>query len=77
MRNISFPFRASPVAESPDMYELHGDDDAAELTPGRYALVLKNTAYDFSIAGKPVDPRQCLERVVATNGTFYSECRKP
>jgi hypothetical protein len=46
------------------------------LPPGRYALVLKGLAYDFTVAGTVNDPRQCLERLVATNGRFYSECKK-
>jgi len=46
------------------------------LPPGRYVLVLKGQAYDFSVAGLVTDPRQCLERLAATNGQFYSECRK-
>ncbi|MGD0845997.1 hypothetical protein [Bradyrhizobium sp.] len=77
MRNISFPFRLSPVSDNPEMVELHGDDPALELTPGRYALVLKTQAYDFSVEGKPVDPKQCIERIVSTNGTFYSDCKAP
>jgi hypothetical protein len=77
IRNVSFPFRSSPVPDSPDMYELHSEDPALELTPGRYALVVKNQAYDFTVEGEPVDPRQCIERVVATNGTFYTDCKKP
>jgi hypothetical protein len=77
IRNISFPFRSSPVADNPDMYELHREDSALELTPGRYALVLKNQAYDFSVEGEAVDPRQCIERIVAPEGTLYSNCKKP
>ena len=77
MRNISFPFRLSPVADTPDMFELHSEDPALELTPGRYAFVLKTQAYDFSVEGNPVDPKQCIERVVASNGTFYSDCKMP
>jgi hypothetical protein len=77
MRNISFPFRLSPVNDNPEMYELHSEDPALELTPGRYALVLKTQAYDFSVEGAVVDPKQCIERIVASNGTFYSECKKP
>jgi len=53
------------------MYELHSEDPALELTPGRYALVLKNQAYDFTIEGQIIDPKQCIERIVATDGTFY------
>jgi hypothetical protein len=77
IRNISFPFRASPVNDNPEMYELHSEDPALELTPGRYALVLKTQAYDFSVEGEAVDPRQCIERIVASEGTFYSNCKKP
>jgi hypothetical protein len=60
----------------PKMYELHSADPALELTPGRYALVLKTESYDFSIEGEPVDPKQCIERIIGSNGTFYSDCRK-
>jgi hypothetical protein len=77
IRNVSFPFRSSPLPDNPEMYELHSEDPALELTPGRYALVLKNQAYDFSVEGKIIDPKQCIERIVATNGTFYTDCKKP
>jgi hypothetical protein len=77
IRNVSFPFRSSPVPDSPEMYELHSEDPTLELTPGRYALVLKTQAYDFSVEGNPVDARQCIERIVTTNGTFYTDCKKP
>jgi hypothetical protein len=77
MRNISFPFRLSPFTDNPEMFELHSEDPALELTPGRYALVLKTQAYDFSVEGDSIDPKQCIERVVASNGTFYSDCKRP
>ena len=77
IRNVSFPFRSSPVNDNPEMHELHSEDPALELTPGRYALVLKNQAYDFSVEGEAVDPRHCIERIVASEGTFYSDCKKP
>jgi hypothetical protein len=77
MRNVSFPFRSSPVNDNPEMYELHSEDPGLELTPGRYALVLKSQSYDFSVEGEPVDPKQCIERIVTSSGTFYSDCKKP
>ena len=77
MRNTSFPFRLSPVNDNPEMLELHSEDPALELTPGRYALVLKTQAYDFSVEGEATDPKQCIERIVTSNGTFYSDCKKP
>jgi hypothetical protein len=77
IRNIAIPFRTAPKNDNPDMYEVRSENPEAALTPGRYALVLKGQAYDFSVAGEVIDPRQCLERLAATNGQFYSECQKP
>ena len=77
IRNFSFPFRASPVPDNPEMYELHSEDPGLQLTPGRYALILKSQAYDFTVEGKIVDPRQCIERIVANNGIFYASCKNP
>jgi len=47
------------------------------LPAGRYALVIKGQAYDFTVAGPITEAAQCLERVDAANGTFYSECGRP
>jgi hypothetical protein len=74
IRNISIPYRMAPIKDSPEMDEIASEDPEAELSPGRYALILKNLAYDFSIAGPLTDPRHCLERLTASNGTFYSQC---
>lgn len=76
MRNISIPHRTAPKKDNPEMYEVRSENPDVPLAPGRYALVLKGFAYDFSVAGPVTDPRQCLERLVATNGRFYSECKK-
>ena len=65
------------MPDSPEMYEIHSEDPALELSPGRYALILKNQAYDFTVEGTIVDPRQCIERIVASSGTFYTDCKKP
>jgi hypothetical protein len=70
------PYRTAPRKDNPEMYEVRSENPDAPLPPGRYALVLKGLAYDFSVAGPVTDPRQCLERLVATNGRFYSECKK-
>jgi hypothetical protein len=76
IRNISMPYRTAPKKDNPEMYEVRSENPEAPLPPGRYALVLKGLAYDFAVAGPVTDPRQCLERLVATNGRFYSECKK-
>ena len=75
MRNIAIPYRTAPKKDNSDMYEIRSENPDIALAPGRYALVLKGLAYDFSIAGQVTDPRQCLERLVADNGQFYSECK--
>jgi hypothetical protein len=77
IRNVTIGYRVAPVKENPEMYEILNENDDFALSPGRYALVVKNSAYDFSIAGQVTDSDHCLERFEATNGTFYSPCRKP
>jgi hypothetical protein len=75
IRNISFPYRVQPIKENPEMFEIRAETDGTELSPGRYALVLKGQVYDFIVDGQPTDPRHCLERLTAANGTFVSECK--
>lgn len=77
IRSFSYPFRASPLPDTSEMYELHSEDPALELPPGGYALILKSQSYYFSVKGEVRDPRQCIERIVAANGTFYTDCKKP
>lgn len=76
IRNFSYPFRASPIPDNAEMYEVHSEDPALELPPGSYALILKAQSYYFSVSGEVRDPRQCIERIVAANGTFYTDCKK-
>jgi hypothetical protein len=76
IRNISYPYLTAPLKGQPDMYEVLGEDADKLLEPGRYALILKGEAYDFSVAGEITDSRQCLESVAAANGAFYTECQK-
>ena len=76
IRNVAFPYRTAPVKENPEMYEVLSKDPDVALTPGRYALVIKGQAYDFTVAGTVTDDRQCLARLAAANGTFYSACQK-
>lgn len=75
VRNVAIPFRTAPKKDNPEMYEVLSETAESVLAPGRYALVLKGQAYDFNVAGAITDPRQCLERLAATNGQFYSECK--
>jgi hypothetical protein len=76
IRNVSYPLRVSPVPGTPEMYELHTGDSGLELAPGHYVLSLGTQAYYFQVDGEITDPRQCLEKVVSGNGTFYAPCKK-
>lgn len=76
IRNISVPYRTAPSKDEADMYEVQSEDPDKPLAAGRYALVLKGQAYDFTVAGAATDLRHCLERMAASNGQFYSECQK-
>jgi hypothetical protein len=74
IRNVSIPFRAAPVRDNPQMFEIEPRDPDLTLAPGRYALVMAGIAYDFAVDGPITDKRQCLEQLNATNGAFYAEC---
>jgi hypothetical protein len=74
IRNISLSFRAAPMKEDQEMYEVAPKDPDEVLSPGRYALLLKGSAYDFTVEGRVTDKRHCLDRLLAANGVFYSEC---
>jgi hypothetical protein len=75
IRNVDFDLKVSPVSGHPEMLLLRAESPEFELSPGRYGLILNSIAYDFSVAGKVTNTIHCLERTVAANGTFYSECR--
>lgn len=75
IRNVTISYRVAPVLDEAEMYEIR-NEESFTLSPGRYALVIKGVAYDFSVAGPIIDPMQCLERIEAANGSFYSPCQK-
>jgi hypothetical protein len=77
IRGASYEFRVGPVSENPEMLLVRPETPDFLFSPGRYGLVLKGQAYDFSVAGPISESVQCLERVEAANGNFYSECQSP
>jgi hypothetical protein len=77
IRNVSYDFRVAPLGESSEMLAIRPEKEDFVLPAGRYALVIKGQAYDFTVAGPITDAAQCLERVDAANGTFYAECGRP
>ena len=76
IRNISYDFRVAPLGEGSELLIIRPESEDFVFPAGRYGLVIKGQAYDFTIAGPITDPAQCLEGIKAENGTFYSECRR-
>jgi hypothetical protein len=74
IRNISYDFRVAPLGEGSEMLIIRPESEDFVFPAGRYGLVIKGQAYDFTIAGPITEPAQCLEGIKAENGTFYSEC---
>jgi hypothetical protein len=76
IRNLSYEFRVAPLSEGSEMLVLRPVIPDFMFPAGRYGLVIKGQAYDFTVAGRITEAAQCLENVKAANGTFYSECRQ-
>jgi hypothetical protein len=76
VRSNSYQMRVAPVPDSPEMILIRPDPPELVLPSGRYALVLKGTAYDFSLDGSNTDSAHCLERTDALTAPVYSECHK-
>jgi hypothetical protein len=77
MRSKSYELKVAPVIEQPEMVLFRPETPDFVFPAGRYALVLKGQAFDFTVSGPITDPAHCLERTEAANGAFYSECRNP
>jgi hypothetical protein len=77
IRNVSYEFRVAPLSKSSEMLMIRPENVDFVFPAGRYGLVIKGQAYDFTVAGPITEAAQCLEGVKASNGTFYSECRNP
>jgi hypothetical protein len=77
IRNLSYDFRVGPLGDSSEMLVVRPEKEEFVLPAGRYALVVKGQAYDFTVAGPITAAAQCLERLDAANGTCYAECGRP
>jgi hypothetical protein len=77
IRNVSYELRVAPLSESIEMLMIRPESADFVFPAGRYGLVYKDQAYDFTVAGRVTEAAQCLERIEAANGAFYSECRNP
>jgi hypothetical protein len=77
VRSNSYQMSVAPAADSPEMVVVRPDSADFAFPAGRYALVLKKEAYDFTVDGAIHDRAHCLERTDALGGGVYSECPNP
>jgi hypothetical protein len=77
VRSNSYEMKVAPVEGNPEMIVIRPQDESFSFSAGRYALALKDAAYDFTVSGAVTDPGHCLERTDATDAQIYSECRRP
>ena len=76
VRGGAVDLRIAPVPGNQEMVVIRAADPNFTLSPGRYVLMFKNQAYDFSVAGTVSDTAQCLERADLQDRSVYSECRE-
>ncbi len=76
VRGGAIDLRIAPVPTNNEMIVIRPADPKFTLSPGRYVLMFKNQAYDFSVAGTVSDTAQCLERADLQDRSVYSECRE-
>ena len=74
VRSNSYDMSVTPVADNPAMVVIRPQKAEFVLPAGRYALVVKKEAYDFTVDGPVRDPAHCLERTDALGAAVYSEC---
>jgi len=77
VRDSSYEMKVSPVDGNPAMILIRPADAGFSFPSGRYALVLKDVAYDFSVDGPITDLAQCVERTDELNPAAYTQCRNP
>jgi len=76
VRGGAIDLRIAPVPGNQEMVVVRAADPNFTLSPGRYVLMFKNQAYDFSVAGTVSDTAQCLERSDLQERSVFSECRE-
>jgi hypothetical protein len=74
IRNLSHEMKVGPVEGRPAMIVMRPADADLSLPAGRYALVLKGAAYDFTVDGQVTDLAQCVTRGDAVDAPVYAPC---
>jgi hypothetical protein len=77
VRGISYEMKVAPVEGNPAMILIRPADADFSFPAGRYALLLKAVAYDFSVDGPITDFAQCVERSDDLNTPVYTQCHNP
>jgi len=75
VRDISYEMKVAPVDGVPAMILIRPAHADFSFPAGRYALVLKAVAYDFSVDGPITDLAQCVERADGLDAPSYTQCR--
>jgi hypothetical protein len=74
IRNLAHEMKVGPVEGRPAMIVMRPADAELSLPAGRYALVLKGSAYDFTVDGPVTDLAQCIERSDEVDAPVYAPC---
>ena len=77
IRGVSYELKVAPVDGNPAMIVIRPADAGFSFPAGRYALVLKGAAYDFTVDGPITDLAQCVEYTEELNAPVYRQCRSP
>ncbi len=77
IRGVSYELKVAPVGGNPAMIVIRPADAGFSFPAGRYALVLKGAAYDFTVDGPITDLAQCVEYTEELNAPAYRQCRSP
>jgi hypothetical protein len=76
VRRIFYEMKVAPLDSNPAMILIRPASPDFLFPAGRYALILKTMAYDFSVDGSITDPTQCVEVNEEDSAPEYIECRK-
>ena len=77
VRGTAYDMKVAPVEGNPEMVVIRPASADFSFPAGRYALVLKTFAYDFTVPGPMTDVAHCLERTDTVDVPIYSECPSP
>jgi hypothetical protein len=72
LRPSPYELRVAPVADNKEMIKV--TSGAVQLPAGRYAMMLSEQYYDFTVEGNVTDPAQCVESAPTARGPIFYDC---